>query len=201
MSRQKSQATPLASEGTDRMDQRVNAVVDAVGAFIEAWGFRAIHGRVWALLALRKSPMPQAEIAEFLGVSRSLISLAISELTKLGLVRQVGSARNAPYEALLDVWPTITDVVRNREWMLIERARIALEAAAHEAEFSQEMGQSTSFDADRIRLLLTMSEFAQTVLRLLFAVRMPRALDDFGSWLVKTRRTIETVQSKVHRLL
>ena len=71
----------------DRMTLRILGVCDAVGAFIEGWGFRAIHGRVWALLALSRAPMPQTVIAETLGVSRSLVSLAISELMEYGLVR------------------------------------------------------------------------------------------------------------------
>ena len=45
---------------------------------------------------------------EVLGVSRSLVSLAISELTDYGLVRATSEARNAPWEATWDVWPTIT---------------------------------------------------------------------------------------------
>ena len=167
----------------DRLNQRVLAVCDAVGAYIEAWGFRSIHGRVWALLAMRTTPLAQAEIADTLGVSRSLVSLAVSELSSYGLVRAAGEQRGAPIEACLDVWPTITDVIRSREWMLIERARLTLEAAADEVEFLQTRGETTPYDVRRIRLLLTMSEFAQTTLRAVLAVRMPSSLDGFGKWL------------------
>ena len=56
----------------ERLEKRVLHVADRAGAFIEWWGFKAIHGRVWTLLALRKSPMPQSMIAQTLGVSRAL---------------------------------------------------------------------------------------------------------------------------------
>ena len=168
---------------TDRLDARVLAVCDAVGAYIEAWGFRSIHGRVWALLAMRTEPLLQSEIAETLGVSRSLVSLAISELTTYGLVRATGDQRGAPIEACLDVWPTITDVIRSREWMLIERARLALEAVIDEVESRQSLGETTPYDTRRIRLILTMAEFAQTTLRAVLAVRMPGSLEGFGKWL------------------
>ncbi len=168
---------------SDRLTQRILAVCDAVGAYIEAWGFRSIHGRVWALLAMRATPLAQTEIAETLGVSRSLVSLAVSELTAYGLVRATDSHRSAPIEACLDVWPTITDVIRSREWMLIERARLALEAAVDEVEFRQSKGDPTPYDVRRIRLLLRMSEFAQTTLRAVLSVRMPGSLDGFGKWL------------------
>ncbi|MFO0723291.1 MAG: hypothetical protein U1E65_05890 [Myxococcota bacterium] len=174
---------PLAPPPTDRLTQRVLAVTEAVGAFIEAWGFRAIHGKVWCLLALRRAPTHQSDIAEILGVSRSLVNLAIAELTQYGLVRAVGDHRNAPYEACLDVWPTISDVLRGREWMLIERARLALEAAIEEGRFAKESGERSDYDLSRMRMILAMTELAQTVLRMVLALRVPRSLDGFGEWL------------------
>ncbi|MEO1175462.1 MAG: helix-turn-helix domain-containing protein, partial [Myxococcota bacterium] len=79
----------------DPLTRRVLDVCEATGAFIEYWGFKGILGRVWTLLALRASPMPQTEIANLLGVSRSLVSGAIAELQRRGLVRAVGDARSA----------------------------------------------------------------------------------------------------------
>lgn len=179
----------------DRLTPRVLAVCDAVGAFIEIWGFRAIHGRVWTFLAFQRAPIAQADVAEVLGVSRSLVSLAISELAGYGLVRAVGAQRNAPYEASLDVWPTISDVLRDREWMLIERARIALEALIHEAEFAAESGNGTLYDIRRMRLLLTMTELAQGGLRAILAVRVPQSLDAFGEWLGRSAAFFKRFQS------
>lgn len=167
----------------DRLTPRVLAACEAVGAFIEGWGFRSIHGRVWTFLAMMRRPVPQTEIADVLGVSRSLVSLAISELTEHGLVRAVGTHRNAPYEASMDVWPTITDVLRSREWMAVERARVALEGLIQEAEFAAESGVATMYDLPRMRLLLRMTEVAQAVLRTILAIRAPQSFDAFGKWL------------------
>jgi DNA-binding transcriptional regulator GbsR (MarR family) len=184
---------PLA-EGQDRTGQRVRSVCDAVGAYIETWGFRAIHGRTWALLALSKVPVSQAEAAEFLGVSRSMMHLAISELGDLGLVRPTGPERHAPYEACLDVWPIITDVLRSREWMLMERARVALEAARNEIEFSAETGEDERFDPRRVSLLLAMTEFAQATLKMVMSVRMPHSLEHFSSWLHRAGKAVERIR-------
>jgi DNA-binding transcriptional regulator GbsR (MarR family) len=164
------------------------AVCDTVGSFIEGWGFKAIDGKVWTLLALRKQPMAQTDIAETLGVSRSLVNLAIAELSTYGLVRATIEHRNAPYEARLDVWPTIADVLRSREWMLIESARVALEAAVEEAELAREGDRLGPYDLGRMRLLLSMTELAQTVLRVVLAVRVPRSLEAFGDWLREAAR-------------
>ncbi len=174
---------------TDRREERLNRQVvrvgDAIGAFIEYWGFKAVHGRIWTLLMLRGEPVSQSEIARVLGVSRSLVSGAVSELMEHGLVRPVGDHRNAPYEAVIDVWPTISDVLRSREWMLVEATRLALEAAIEEAEYARSVGHDVRYDIDRMRMLLAMCELAQTLLRMLMSVRMPRGTERLGGWIKK----------------
>ena len=169
----------------DRMTRRVLAVCDAAGAFIEWWGFKAIHGRVWTLLALRGQPMAQTEIASLLGVSRSLISGATHELVEWGLVRPTEMRRNAPYVAEIDVWPVIGDVLRSREWMIIEHARVALEAAVEEADLAVAGGEPIAWDVERMRMLLRMTETAQAFLRILVQLRVPTAVREVGGWITK----------------
>jgi DNA-binding transcriptional regulator GbsR (MarR family) len=178
----------------DRLTQRILAVCATVGDFIEGWGFKAVHGRVWALLALRREPTAQTELADLLGVSRSLISAAVAELADYGLVRPIGDHRNAPYEARLDVWPTIADVLRRREWILIERARVALEAALEEVELTEESGQRTPYDPRRIRLVLGMTELAQAVLRTILAIKVPRSVEAFATWLRGAAKAIRRLK-------
>ncbi len=167
----------------DRMTRRVLQACDTVGSFIAWWGFKAIHGRVWTLLALRGAPMSQAEISRTLSVSRALISGAVGELLDYGLVRTVGEGRTAPYEAVMDVWPVISDVLREREWMMIESARISLEAAIEEAEFAQDTDTPTPWSLERMRLLLGLTEMAQTLLKILIKLRVPRSRAALGVWL------------------
>lgn len=171
----------------DRLAGRILQVCDAVGGFIEYWGFKAILGRIWTLLALRRRPATQVEIADFLGVSRSLVSGAVAELTERGLVRPVSAHRNAPYEAVVDIWPTISDVLRDREWMLIESARLALESAIEEAELTG----TDLYDLERMRFLLRMTELAQAFLRLLIGIRVPRKLEGLGEWLRTSSRFLK----------
>jgi len=185
----------------DRVTRQILAVCDAVGAFIEVWGFKSIHGRVWGLLALRREPATQVEIAQTLGVSRSLVNLAISELLEYRLVRPVGTHRNAPYEARVDVWPTITDVLRDREWMLMERARVALESAIYEVEFAEDSGEDVPYALERLKLILGMTEFAQASLRAIMAVRMPGNLDSFGDWLMRASKFVRRMHGKFPKLL
>jgi DNA-binding transcriptional regulator GbsR (MarR family) len=182
------------SRSDDNLTRRLLKVCEAVGLFIEYWGFNAIHGRVWTLLALRREPMNQVDVAEMLGVSRSLISGAIAELHEFGLVRPVSDHRNAPWEAVIDVWPAISDILRSREWMLLEGARNALEAAIEEAQLAPGGPDSLEWRVERLRLLLTMTELAQVLCKMLIAIRMPASVEAAGEWIGRAARLVSTLR-------
>ncbi len=184
---------PPGRPPSDPLSLRIRQVCDAVGNFIEYWGFKAIHGRIWTLLALSTEPLSQLEIADFLEVSRALVSAAVAELVEHGLIRPVGDRRKAPYEAVTDVWPTISDVLREREWMLVETARVALEGAIEEAELAPE--RRARFSVERLRFLLRMTELAQAFLRLLIGLRMPQRLESIGGWLKDTAKFLRGLRS------
>jgi DNA-binding transcriptional regulator GbsR (MarR family) len=185
------QETPTSTPRPDTLEQRIGQVCDAIGAFIEYWGFKAIHGRIWGLLALRNSPMTQAQVAKTLGVSRALVSSAMAELTDYGLVRATSPARNTPYEAVMDIWPTISDVLRSREWMLLEAARLALEAALEEVGLARASGRTVPYSPDRLRFLLTMTDLSQTLLKMLIALRAPRSVDGLRTWATRATAFIQ----------
>ena len=173
-------SSPRNHEHAPELEAAVLDTCEAIGAFIEYWGFKNVFGRVWALLVLHREPLTQTAVADKLGISRSLVSSAIAELSERGLVRQVTEHRNAPYVAELDVWPTIANVLRTREWVLLEQARNTLEITLEEAELVP--GGQQPYDLDRLRVLLNMTEASQSLLRMLIALRLPSRLD-VGEWL------------------
>lgn len=181
----------------DALTRRVLDVCEATGAFIEYWGFKGILGRVWALLALRAEPLSQTEMAQLLGVSRSLVSGAIAELQRRGLVRPVGDHRNAPYEAVVDVWPSIAHVLRSREWMLIESARLSLDAAIEEAELHRARGEPVHYDVARMRMLLLMTETAQGFLKALIAMRGSKPMESFIGWVSRASELVASLRGRV----
>lgn len=154
---------------SDELDARVLDVADAIGEFIEYWGFRAIHGRVWALLALHRHPQTQTEVAAQLGVSKSFVSAAVSELAAYGLVEVDESARAARVRANIDVWPAVTEILRQRELRLIESARDALEAALAAAG---PMDDGSPYDLERLEFLRRFAVFARAVVRTLIRSRI-----------------------------
>ncbi len=177
---------------TGRLERRILAVCDAAGGFIEYWGFKSIHGRIWTLLALSKSPLTQMQVVDTLSVSRSLISTAMGELVQFGLVQPVSEHRNSPYVAVLDVWPTVSEILREREWMILETARNAIEAALEEVELAEQQGMDTDYSSDRLRLLLNMTDSAQAMAKMLISLRIPTSLEGVGQWVGRARSLLQS---------
>jgi len=167
----------------DQLEHRVMDVCAAVGDFIEYWGFKSIHGRVWAIIALSREPLVQVQIAQQLGVSRSLVSGVISELVERGLVRPVDERRNSPYVAVTEFWPTVASVLRTREWMLLERTRQALEGLVAEAERVSDSGQADRYNLTRARSLLALTEAGQSLLRLVIGFPAGSGAERVTGWL------------------
>ncbi|RMG10336.1 MAG: MarR family transcriptional regulator [Planctomycetota bacterium] len=164
---------------SERLERRVLQACNAVGTLNEYWGFKSIMGRVWTLLVLRRRPTAQSEVAELLGVSKSLVSSTMTELVGYGLVRQVSEHRNAPYEAVLDIWPVVTDVLRTREWMLLETTRLALESTREELRDQPD----SPYDLERLEMLLSMVCAIQGLLRLVLSIRMPGSARALADWI------------------
>jgi len=182
-----------SQETTVSMHRSVYETCEATGGFIEYWGFKSIHGKIWTYMALRKGPVSQKEIVEFFGVSRSLVSGAVAELVEYDLVRSRGDHRNAPYEANLEIWSVVSGILRTREWMLVERARVAIEGAIGEMEFRARRGEDLPFSLERLKFLLSMTEVAQTFLKIVMGIRMPKSIEHLGRWM----RSVQKISSRI----
>lgn len=184
--------TPSAPPSPELSAQAI-AVCEACGRFIEYWGFRSIHGRVWAYLALSGRPCAQSAIASALGVSKALVHQAVTDLMSYGLVRQTEERHHTPYEANLDVWPVIVEVLRRREWALIEEARATLSALVVSLEALTPTERP--FSVERARQLLQMSEWAQGLLRLLINARLPQTQERWVTWFGKAMQLSDKIKS------
>ena len=103
-------------------EENVKQLIDGIGSFIEYWGFRKIHGRVWALIYLSNKPLSTPEIVNGLGVSKALISGALNELLEHRLVVKVGQVKygGITYIACPNPAEVVQDIIRKRELVLFE---------------------------------------------------------------------------------
>lgn len=102
----------------------LKSLAEAVGEFIAYWGFRGIHGQIWIIVWLSREAQTGAQIGRALGVSKALVSTALSELEAYDLIRQVDSVdgRAKCYVANPDVYEVIKTVLRQREMKILSRA-------------------------------------------------------------------------------
>jgi HTH-type transcriptional regulator, glycine betaine synthesis regulator len=121
--------------GADKpVDPAVLKVADAVGALIEAWGFKRNMGRMWAVLYLEDHPLSAAELQDRLGLSTGAVSMLLTEMQEWGAVKKawVVGERREHYEAETSIWKLVSRVFRERELQWIRTALEAFEGAGKE---------------------------------------------------------------------
>jgi DNA-binding transcriptional regulator GbsR (MarR family) len=117
-----------------KVDPAVLKVADAVGALIEAWGFKRNMGRMWTVLYLEDHPLTASDLGERLGLSSGAVSMLLAELLQWGVVTKawVVGERREHYEAETSIWKVVSRVFRERELRWIQTALEAFEAAGKE---------------------------------------------------------------------
>jgi DNA-binding transcriptional regulator GbsR (MarR family) len=118
------------------VDPAVLKVADAVGALIEAWGFRRNMGRMWAVLYLEDHPLTAADLGERLGLSTGAVSMLVNELIQWGIIKKtwVVGERREHFEAETSIWKMVSRVFRERELRWIRTAHEAFAEASREIE-------------------------------------------------------------------
>ncbi len=105
-----------------KLPAEVEGLTEQIGAFIEYWGFKKIHGQIWTHIWLAKTPIDATTLVKRLQVSKALVSLAIKDLLKYEVIRVAGQGnrRKILLEANTDVHAVITNVLMNRETKMLE---------------------------------------------------------------------------------
>jgi DNA-binding transcriptional regulator GbsR (MarR family) len=105
----------------------VDYLADLVGEFIEYWGFKRIHGKIWLNLYLNQSPLDAAALMKKLSVSKALISISIKDLLEYNVIREegIGPEGTRLYSANPDLHAVISHVLRQREKVLMGKIQAA----------------------------------------------------------------------------
>ena len=142
------------------VDPAVLKVADAVGALIEAWGFKRNMGRMWTVLYLDEGPLTAADLGERLGLSTGAVSMLLTELTQWGAIKKawVVGERREHYEPETSLWKMISRVFRERELNWIKQARDQFEEAKGEVRPGKKL------IAERIASLTNLAQVGATLL-------------------------------------
>lgn len=104
----------------------------SIGEFMEYWGFKKIHGRVWLHLYLSEEPLDVSTLMSRLKVSKALMSFCMRELLDYKVILESGSAKHGTvlYIANPDLFSVIRNVLRSRERTLLAKIKMSQELAA-----------------------------------------------------------------------
>lgn len=107
----------LVLKNNEKLSPEVMQLAQSIGKFIEYWGFKSIHGKIWALLFLSQEPLSAVELSRKLQVSKTLLSFSISELLEYEVIESVGKGakRTVFFRANPDLTGVILNVLRRRE--------------------------------------------------------------------------------------
>jgi DNA-binding transcriptional regulator GbsR (MarR family) len=155
------------------VDPAVLKVADAVGALIEAWGFKRNMGRMWAVLYLEDHPLNAADLVERLGISTGAVSMLLTELQEWGAIKKawVVGERKEHYEAETNIWKMVSRVLRERELQWVKTALDAFEGANAELDAKE---AHSKVIADRVAGLV---QLAQVGAHLLESILQGEAVD------------------------
>lgn len=111
----------------NELPPEVHDLADEVGKFIRYWGFKKIHGRIWAHIFLSETPLDAGALMERLQVSKALMSLSLKDLVEYDVIFEAAkSARGTQtYKANPEVVSVILNVLRRREKKMLAHIETA----------------------------------------------------------------------------
>jgi HTH-type transcriptional regulator, glycine betaine synthesis regulator len=113
------------TESTEQARARaISLAGEAMGELVSFWGFKASLGRIWTLLYLSASSLTADVIADRTQLSSGAVSMALSELSRWGLVAKdpKPTERKRHYQAQTDMWRIVRRIFREREMRMVGRA-------------------------------------------------------------------------------
>ena len=157
-----------------RVPPELSDVADQVGAFMEYWGFKTIHGRIWTHIFLSHEPLDAGSLIRRLDVSKALMSMSLAELLDHDVIQIAGKSEHGTttYSANPDITHTITAVLRKRERRMLNR----VSSAAKSLPLSTE--GEVRLSPERVQSLQSMIETAEQTLECLLSLKN----FDFAQW-------------------
>lgn len=146
-----------------RVPPELEDVANQIGDFIEYWGFKNVHGRLWAHLYVSPTPLDASQLMERLKISKALVSMSLSDLLEYEVVQIAGKSERSTvtYRINPHITTVITNVLRKRERRLL--CRIAA-AARLLKDLPTDDNRTIPLAAERTQSLYEMVRSAEAVL-------------------------------------
>jgi DNA-binding transcriptional regulator GbsR (MarR family) len=142
----------------------VTSLAVQIGKFMQYWGFKEIHGQIWAHVWLANSPLDATTLVKRLDVSKALVSLAIKDLVQYDVIKILseGDRRKMRLVPNTDVYTVITNVLKQRESKMLESI---VQAQSEVMDLTDSEKKKMDLNTDRVQSLVEMTVMAQFALR------------------------------------
>ncbi|MBQ47428.1 MAG: hypothetical protein CMP10_08150 [Zetaproteobacteria bacterium] len=161
---------------------------DNIGKFIEYWGFKSIHGRLWTLIYLAEEPISTPELVKILSVSKGLVSVGINELLEHGLIRKAEkvSGGGQTFVAEDDIGSVVRKVLRDRELKLLMSTQVKINELK---SFSPRELEIAGINPERLEQLANLTDTHKNVLQLFVS----RGVDSLSQWISAVRSALKSL--------
>ena len=115
------EVTPLKPKKSPEIEN----LCELVGEFIQYWGFKSIHGKIWFHLFLSQTPLDAKDLMQKLDISKALVSISLRDLLAYDVILedQLSVAGTRTYVANSDVKNVVERVLRGREKVMMSKIK------------------------------------------------------------------------------
>ncbi len=134
-----------------------------IGDFMHYWGFKRIHGQIWAHIFLSQDPLDAQSLIDRIGVSKALISISIKDLLEYDVIKEIGKSEKGTYlyEPNPNVVEVILNVLRKRERKMLSDIEMSCKSVR---DLSQDDKKKMNLNHKRVRTMGRMIKEAQNTL-------------------------------------
>lgn len=136
-------------------------IANSIGDFIRYWGFKRIHGRIWAYVFLAPEPIDAGILIERLNVSKSLISMSLQDLKDFGVIEEAGKSDRGTivYRSNDKILPIITRILGFREYSILQQIDESIQQA--------QKNQSALIADNKLKELSSITNYGKNYLKIL----------------------------------
>ncbi len=155
----------MAKQGKNDFKE-VRRLSEAIGDFIEYWGFRRIQGQIWTQIFVSNRPLSGSDLTQRLKVSKALVSPALKQMLQYELIFEVKSvdSRKKLYKANPDYLSVIKNVLEKREVPMLQNVQNKFLSLQDETESSAKL--KSELDLTKVQALGLMVSQANLALSL-----------------------------------
>jgi DNA-binding transcriptional regulator GbsR (MarR family) len=137
-------------------------LVEKIGSFIEYWGFKQVHGKIWTLVFLSPEPVDANFLKDTLNISKALTSMSLKDLLYYNVIQEVVKDKpgTQKYQINPDITNVILEIINKRELKMLTEIQRDCLSLADTVKRDQEGG----VDPKRMEKLTNMVNMAHGLL-------------------------------------